>query len=161
MAKHSEFIRLVADGVNQSEAYRLTYTNKDLTDLTTRVEGSKLAKKYQTEINQERERLKKVIETAQDNKLAEISEKRIMDSVERMEWLTKLVDGTIKAKRPIVIAGEIIEYEEEPSHTDRVKAIAELNKMDGSYAPTKTESTVTDTRPPSTITMPDGTVIEV
>ena len=161
MAKHTEFIRLVADGVAQSEAYRVTCGNLSVTANVAKVKGSQLAKKYATEINQERERLKKVIEAAQDNKLAEISEKRIMDSVERMEWLSRLADGSIKAVRPIVVGGSIVEYSEEPSHTDRIRAIAELNKMDGSYAPTKTESTVTDTRPPSTITMPDGTVIEV
>jgi hypothetical protein len=33
--------------------------------------------------------------------------------------------------------------------------------MDGSYAPAKTETTITDTRPPSTVTMPDGTKIEI
>ena len=161
MAKHTEFIRLVADGVNQSEAYRLTCTNKDLTDLTTRVEGSKLAKKYQNEISQERERLKNVLEAAYDSKITEIAEKRIMDSAERMEWLTKLADGSIKAVRPIVVAGSIVEYSEEPSHTDRIRAIAELNKMDGSYAPAKVENTLTDARTPSTITLADGTVIEV
>ena len=38
---------------------------------------------------------------------------------------------------------------------------AELNKMDGSYAPAKTETTLTDTRPASKITMKDGTIIEL
>lgn len=161
MAKHTEFIRLVADGVGQSEAYRVTCGNLSVTSNVAKVKGSQLAKKYANEINQERERLKKVVEAAQYGKVSDIAEKRIMDSVERMEWLSKLADGSIKAVRPIVVGGELVEYSEEPSHSDRIKAIAELNKMDGSYAPTKTESTVTDTRPPSTITMPDGKVIEV
>jgi hypothetical protein len=48
-----------------------------------------------------------------------------------------------------------------PSFGERRAAIAELNKMDGSYAPAKTETTITDTRPPSKITTPDGLIIEL
>ena len=136
-AKHTEFIRLVANGTNQSEAYVLTNPNKHLTKGTIKVESSKLAKKYADLIAEQRDNLKKVVEEAQNSKVAEIAQKRIMSSAERMEWLTKLVDGTIKAKRPFVVGGKIMEYPEEPSHSDRVKALAELNKMDGSYAPTQ------------------------
>ena len=38
---------------------------------------------------------------------------------------------------------------------------SELNKMAGDYAPAKTETTITDTRPPSKITTPDGLIIEL
>lgn len=141
LAKHSEFIMLVAGGTNQSEAYVLTNPNKNLTKGTIKVESSKLAKKYALLINEERERLRKVVEAANDSKVSEIAQKRIMSLVERMEWLTKLVDGTIKAKRPFVVGGKIMEYPEEPSHADRVRALAELNKMDGSYAPAKQDIT--------------------
>ena len=60
-----------------------------------------------------------------------------MTADERKELLTKLITGEIKAKRPFVIGGKIMEYPEEPTHRDRISAIAELNKMDGAYAPTK------------------------
>ena len=73
-----------------------------------------------------------------------------MSLVERMEWLTKLVDGTIKAKRPFVVGGKIMEYPEEPSHADRVRALAELNKMDGSYAPAKLDHTTNGKELPQT-----------
>ena len=140
-SKHIEFVQLVAKGVQQEEAYRLTIGNKDTTSGSARAQGSKLAKKYALLINEERERLRKVVEAANDSKVSEIAQKRIMSLVERMEWLTKLVDGTIKAKRPFVVGGKIMEYPEEPSHSDRVKALAELNKMDGSYAPAKQDIT--------------------
>lgn len=39
--------------------------------------------------------------------------------------------------------------------------IAELNKMDGSYAPAETKTTITDTRPPAKVKLPDGTEIEI
>jgi len=65
----------------------------------------------------------------------EARKKAIMTADERKELLTKLITGEIKAKRPFVIGGKIMEYPEEPTHRDRISAIAELNKMDGAYAP--------------------------
>jgi hypothetical protein len=136
-AKHIEFIRLVVNGTNQSEAYRATVGNPRATLSSVKSKASNLAKKYALEIQEEREKLRNIVNQANESKVAKIAQKRIMGSAERMEWLTMLVDGTIKAKRPFVVGGKIMEYPEEPSHSDRVKALAELNKMDGSYAPTK------------------------
>jgi hypothetical protein len=136
-SKHSDFIRLVANGETQSNAYKLSIGKKGVSKQVSEVKGSQLAKKYADLIAEQRDNLKKVVEEAQKEKVAEIAQKRIMSAAERMEWLTKLVDGTIKAKRPFVVGGKIMEYPEEPSHSDRVKALAELNKMDGSYAPTQ------------------------
>lgn len=86
-----------------------------------------------------KERLTKVDEQA----AIEARKKAIMTADERKEYLTKLVNGEIKAKRPFVIGGKIMEYPEEPTHSDRIKAIAELNKMDGDYAPVKSTVTLT------------------
>ena len=71
----------------------------------------------------------------------EARKKAIMSADERKELLTKLITGEIKAKRPFVIGGKIMEYPEEPTHRDRISAIAELNKMDGSYTPIKVANT--------------------
>ena len=46
-------------------------------------------------------------------------------------------DWEVKTKQPFVVGGKIMEYPAEPSLTDKLKALAELNKMDGDYAPTK------------------------
>ena len=138
-AKHTEFIRLVANGTNQSEAYILTNPNKHLTKGTIKVESSKLAKKYADLIAQEREKLKAIVEEAQSNRVAEIAQMNIMTSVERMEFLTKMAKGEVKVKQPFVIGGKIMEYPSEPTFAERRAAIAELNKMDGSYAPMKSE----------------------
>ena len=144
--KHLEFIRLVANGETQSNAYKLSVGKKGVSRQVSEVKVSQLAKKYAVLIDEERERVRKVIEAANDTKVAEIAQKRIMSSAERMEWLTMMADGTIKAKRPFVVAGKIMEYPEEPSHADRIRALAELNKMDGSYAPAKTEVTISETQ---------------
>jgi len=78
-----------------------------------------------------KDKLAKVDEAA----AIEARKKAIMSADERKELLTKLITGEIKAKRPFVIGGKIMEYPEEPTHRDRISAIAELNKMDGAYAP--------------------------
>ena len=137
--QHINFIQQIAKGVQQEEAYRLTIGNKSTTSASARAQGSKLCKKYAIEIQQERERLKKVVEVAQDKKVAEIAQKDIMSKAERMELLTKIAKGEIKVKRPFVIGGKIMEYPSEPDHNDRIKAAAELSKMEGDYAPTKQE----------------------
>jgi hypothetical protein len=139
-AKHTEFIRLVANGTNQSEAYILTNPNKNLTKGTIKVESSKLAKKYADLIAKERDILKVIVEEAQSNRVAEIAQMNIMTSVERMEFLTKMAKGEVKVKQPFVIGGKIMEYPSEPTFAERRAAIAELNKMDGSYAATKQEN---------------------
>jgi hypothetical protein len=160
-SKHIEFVQLVAKGVQQEEAYRLTIGNKDTTSGSARAQGSKLAKKYALLINEERERLRKVVEAANDSKVSEIAQMNIMGKAERMELLTKMAKGELKIKTPFVIAGKIMEYPAEPTASDRRAAIAELNKMAGDYAPAQLNTTITDTRPPSKITTPDGLIIEL
>ena len=145
--KHSEFIRLVANGTNQSEAYILTNPNKNLTKGTIKVESSKLAKKYADLIDKERDVLKVIVEEAQSNRVAEIAQMNIMTSVERMEFLTKMAKGEVKVKQPFVIGGKIMEYPSEPTFAERRAAIAELNKMDGSYAPTQTKIEIQKEQP--------------
>lgn len=88
-----------------------------------------------------KEKLNKKVE-ALDTEMALESRKRaIMSADERKEYLSALISGDIKAKRPFVIGGKIMEYPEEPNHSDRIRAIAELNKMDGSYMPAKVDVT--------------------
>ena len=140
-SKHIEFVQLVAKGVQQEEAYRLTIGNKDTTSGSARAQGSKLAKKYAVLINEERERLRKVVEAANDSKVSEIAQMNIMGKAERMELLTKMAKGELKIKTPFVIAGKIMEYPAEPTASDRRAAIAELNKMAGDYAPAKQDIT--------------------
>ena len=160
-SKHIEFVQLVAKGVQQEEAYRLTIGNKDTTSGSARAQGSKLAKKYSLLINEERERLRKVVEAANDSKVSEIAQMNIMGKAERMELLTKMAKGELKIKTPFVIAGKIMEYPAEPTASDRRAAIAELNKMAGDYAPAQLNTTITDQRPPSKITTPEGLIIEL
>lgn len=135
---HIKFIELVAGGEAIGKAYQLITKNKP-TIKTANENGSKLAKRYAIEIATERDKLQKAISLAHESDTLKSALKSVLSKAERLEWLTKLVNGEIKAKVPFVIGGKIMEYPSEPSHSDRIKALAELNKMDGSYAPTKQE----------------------
>ena len=73
---------------------------------------------------------------------------KILTSFERKEYLTSIIKGEVKTKQPFVVGGKIMEYPAEPSLTDKLKALAELNKMDGDYAPTKQEVNISTPRLP-------------
>lgn len=96
-------------------------------------------------IGSEQSLIQKEAEKGVAKKIDEL-ESKIMTAVERKIWLTKMVSGEIKAKKPFVIAGKIMEYQEDPNHSDRVRALAELNKMDGDYAPVKQDINITGTK---------------
>ena len=140
--QHQEFINNIANGLTQKEAYKVSVGKKGVSSQVAEVKGSQLAKKYADLIHQERERLKKVVEAAQDNKIAEIAEMKIMSAAKRMELLSMMANGELRIKQPIVIAGKIMEYPAEPTAVDRRAAIAELNKMEGSYAAIKQDITI-------------------
>jgi hypothetical protein len=71
----------------------------------------------------------------------------IMCSMQRKEYLTKLIKGEIKipTKRsyynPVSKSFETETVSVEADANARIKAIAELNKMEGDYAPTKLANT--------------------
>lgn len=143
---HKKFIDLVASGETLEKSY-LQSVNKKVTATSARQQGSKLAKRYQIEIATEREKLQNAISHAHESEAVNNALKSILSKADRLEWLTKLVNGEIKAKQPFVIGGKIMEYPSEPSHSDRIRALSELNKMDGSYAPVRNEVTVVKEQP--------------
>jgi hypothetical protein len=159
--KHTKFIELVANGMLQDKAYTEAISKGKANGNTARSKGSTLAKRYAKEIQEHKQLVKQAINNATSTAITEMAEKNILSTAERMEMLSKIAKGEVKIKKPFVISGKIMEYPSEPDHNDRTKAIAELNKMDGSYAPAETKTTITDNRPPSTVTMPDGTKIEI
>lgn len=71
--------------------------------------------------------------------LATVAASGILSKIERQKILTDIALGNIPLTKHIVCDGIIQEVEVVPSWGDRKAAIAELNKMDGDYAPTKTE----------------------
>ncbi len=138
---HTEFIRLVANGENQSDAYSLTSPNKSLTKGTIKVESSKLAKKYAKQIAEQRQKNKDIVDSANKIELQETSKMHLMSVARRMEILSDIAEGKIPLKKPMVCDGVIELIEIVPDWMDRRNAIAELNKMTGDYATIKTDIT--------------------
>ena len=71
----------------------------------------------------------------------------IMDAMERKAILTQIARGEIPLTKPIVVDKELKHIEVVPDWMDRKAAIAELNKMDGDYAPIKQANTNPDGTP--------------
>jgi hypothetical protein len=88
-------------------------------------------------------------ELAEVDKAAAIEarKKAIMTADERKEYLTQIIKGEIEVPytevkyNPGIKSFETIQFVELASHTARINAIAELNKMEGDYAPTKIANT--------------------
>ncbi len=66
---------------------------------------------------------------------------RILGVVERKEILTQIALGQLTVNKPINVGGKIEYVACEPDFTDRRNAIAELNKIDGSYQPFRADIT--------------------
>jgi len=71
----------------------------------------------------------------------EALKKAILTKHERMEILTQIAKGEIPLVKHIVFDGAIQEVDVVPAWADRKAAIAELNKMDGEYAPIRKDIT--------------------
>ena len=67
--------------------------------------------------------------------------KAILSKHERQEILTQIAKGEIPLVKHIVCDGVIQEVDVVPAWADRRAAIAELNKMEGDYAPIKKDIT--------------------
>jgi len=86
-------------------------------------------------------RAQNVLEEEYINGKKEALKKAILTKHERMEILTQIAKGEIPLVKHIVCDGVIQEVDVLPAWADRKAAIAELNKMDGEYAPIKKDIT--------------------
>jgi hypothetical protein len=87
------------------------------------------------------EREQKAKEVVRVQMAQELVKKAILSKHERMEILTQIARGEIPLTKHIVADGMIQEREVVPSWKDRRDAVAELNKMEGDYAPIKKDIT--------------------
>jgi hypothetical protein len=115
--EHTEFIRLVSDGVSQKEAYRVSVGKKGVSDTTCEVKSSILAKKYAKEIESERIRQQNVVTSVKDNKVVKNALNKILSVAE--------VDA---------IMCESINNPESPQ--EKLKAVEIYYKRFGANAPT-------------------------
>ena len=62
---------------------------------------------------------------------------KILSTIERKQILSQIAQGKMRLRKPFVVDKKIKSISCVPDWMDRKSAIAELNKMDGAYAPTK------------------------
>lgn len=128
---------------NASEAYQKAYNNTNSS--TCRVNSTALLKK--AEISNYLKELQTVAKKIHDKKQKKVIEEaeslKVLPIAQRIDILSRIALGEVPLKKAMVV-DKMIEYiEVVPDWNDRKNAIAELNKMDGSYAPTKTANTDT------------------
>lgn len=104
----------------------------------------------QLEFNNIHSKKKEALENAEKEVAVIARKKKILTALERKEYLSKIIVGEIKIQKselrwnPKTEKFRIVKLIELPSHTARISAISELNKMGGDYAPTKIATTDTD-----------------
>lgn len=138
--KQIEFCKEYVMGKDASHSYSIAF--KRVNDSSTRAAASRLLKsnEIQSYISELQANNKKIVDLANDKAAEIVVEGSIADANERMVILTKIMRGEIPLVKPMVCDGVIEEISIVPDWSDRRAAIAELNKMDGSYAPTKQEN---------------------
>jgi uncharacterized protein (DUF885 family) len=123
----------------------LTKFKKNWQNISTSTFDKRLGK-AKIQIQSELSTIKKKI----DKNLAEEYEKRkknIMSFIERQEYLTKIITCKTDLQQFGNSYFQVLEFEDGRKEvitlSDKLKAIAELNKMDGAYAATKHEHVLT------------------
>lgn len=151
---HIKFIQLVAGGETFERAYATT-CNKKTTSANARAMGSRLAKRYKKDIQSEREKLQNAISYAHENESVKTAFKAVLSKAERINELSSAANDLLqkvqgKKQFTFFSGGKMMQSHNGEKFMLPVDTqlkilegaknlIAELNKMDGSYAATKNE----------------------
>lgn len=122
--KQEKYVQNLVKGMSQREAYKKSYNATKMKDKTIDDKASLLFKKEEI-----RARYDELIEKVRSKS----EEKTIMSATERMEWLTRVVQGKEKDKYAYFNDGELVELDKEIDTKEKIKALDVLNKMDGQY----------------------------
>lgn len=125
--KREKFVQNLIQGMSQREAYKNSFSAKNMSDKTIDNNAYRLFKN--TEVRARYDELRGKIEDAQETRA-------IMDVLERKEWLTKIINGEVPEEGTVVTQGQLLRFEKQPSLSDKMKAMDILNKMDGEYKTT-------------------------
>ena len=127
--KQEKFIQNIVKGMSQREAYKDAYNCKKMSDSAIDVNASKLFKNAKVRL-----RYKELIDG--------MAKSTIMTAQERLEYLTGIVKETVKEKvLSINKDGKVIEIERPADLNTKLKAMDQMNKMQGEYV-TKIEGNV-------------------
>lgn len=122
--KQEEFVQNLINGASQREAYRKAYNAENMKDSTVDSKASRLFKndKVRARFDEIQDRMRERQET-----------KTIMTAEERMEWLSKLVNGEVPEEVVETVDGVHVKITKPAKLDTRLKALDTLNKMDGNY----------------------------
>ncbi len=127
-SKQEKYVNNLVKGMSQRIAYRNAYpSSKKWKDETVDSKASTLLKNEKV-----KERYKMLIDKV-NNKL---EERTIMNALERMEWLTDVINGNILEDVPLMtkVTKDKVDTIKCPTKIDtRLKALDTLNKMSGEY----------------------------
>lgn len=112
-AKQEQFVQNIIQGMSQADAYRSAYPNQRMSDKTVWETASKLMNNP------------KVVTRLTELRM-ELAKPSIMSAQERLEWLTKVVEGSNLLQ-------------------DKLRAVDIMNKMTGEYV-TKVEGSMSLTK---------------
>ena len=124
-AKQEQFVKNIIDGMSQADAYRSAYDTTRMKDKTVWERASALMKN-----NKVATRLKELRD--------QLAKPTIMSAQERLEFLTKVINGERGEIVTEMVDGEPKEIEVPASMKNRLSAIDIMNKMQGEYV-TKVE----------------------
>ena len=82
--EHLEFIRLVANGMNQSEAYKATVGNPMATVDSVKSKASNLAAKYSTEISQQKQKHQQLIQQANETEASQNAQNKVLENASKI-----------------------------------------------------------------------------
>lgn len=136
---HKKFIEFIVNGESQSVAYRLSIGKKGISKSVCEVKGCQLAKRYATEIAQERERRAMIIQAANDSAIVKDALKSVLTQAQVDAKLSAIINGEEQEVKQLNAQGKVFKAFVTPSILDRLKAIDLYNKRFGSNAPVKSD----------------------
>lgn len=133
--QHRVFIELMARGLSASDAYRQGMGKKDATMKTANEMGSKLAKRFEFEIQKAKELDRQAVEEAKGAEVLKTALLGLLSQAEVDAKLCSIIRGESETERILVVAGRIQKYpNSKPDHGEVIRAIDLYNKRFGSYA---------------------------
>lgn len=119
-AKQEKFVMNIIDGMSQADAYRSSYDVKKMSNKTVWEKASRLMSDDKV-----RARLQELRK--------QMMNPTIMSAQERLEYLTRVVQGIETEKKVEWDDGKAVTCEEPASIKTRLQAIDLMNKMQGEY----------------------------
>ena len=129
--KQRAFARYCFSGMSQREAYRKAFPNKKLKDASCDVQASRLLKNVKVQ-----EYLEELRQQAQSD--------AVLTKRARMEWLSRVVTtapNAVDGDSDLCQEMTTSEFGVKCRMPDKLRAVQELNKMDGAYTPEEVKVT--------------------